>query len=235
MISQPTFFPWLGYFDMIDQVNIFVILDDVDFSKQSWHQRNKFKSKNGLELFTVPVEGTNQNNKINQVKIFNEARVVKKFKSFIHTNYSKSKYFDEYSHDVLNTFDASAKTGNLSNLNIEIIKLFLKILKIKTKTILSSDLNIQKKRSEKIVAICEHFKKDEYFSAIGAKEYLSEDKDIFIKKKIKIFLHNYNHPTYSQLNPPFISKACILDLLFNEGKKSIEIIRKGRKAKTILF
>ena len=59
MISQPTFFPWIGYFDMIDQVNIFVVLDDANFSKQSWHQRNKFKSKKGMELFTVPVKNVN--------------------------------------------------------------------------------------------------------------------------------------------------------------------------------
>ena len=54
-ISQPTFFPWLGYFDMIDQVDKFIILDDVDFSYQSWQHRNNFKTPNGLGFFTVPV------------------------------------------------------------------------------------------------------------------------------------------------------------------------------------
>ena len=54
-LSQPTFFPWIGYYDLIDQSDIFVILDDVKFEKQSWHHRNNFKSKKGLELFTLPV------------------------------------------------------------------------------------------------------------------------------------------------------------------------------------
>ena len=49
-LSQPTFFPWIGYYDLIDQSDIFVILDDVKFEKQSWHHRNNFKSKKGLEL-----------------------------------------------------------------------------------------------------------------------------------------------------------------------------------------
>ena len=100
---------------------------------------------------------------------------------------------------------------------------------------MSSDLKIEEKRSEKIIAICDHFQRKEYFSSLGANEYLTEDKNLFIKKNIKIYLHNYEHPTYSQLYPPFIPNACILDLLFNEGKKSIEIIRQGRKLKKNLF
>ena len=235
MISQPTFFPWIGYFDMIDQVNIFVVLDDANFSKQRWHQRNKFKSKKGMELFTVPVKNVNISSKINQIEIFDTDRVVKKFKKFIITNYSKSKYFELYSQDIFKVFDKFAKKGNLSNLNFEIIKFFLDILKIKTKIFLSSDLKIEEKRSEKIIAICDHFQRKEYFSSLGANEYLTEDKNLFIKKNIKIYLHNYEHPTYSQLYPPFIPNACILDLLFNEGKKSIEIIRQGRKLKKNLF
>ena len=55
MISQPTFFPWIGYFDMISQSDIFIILDDVKFSYQSWQHRNKFKTPKGLEFFTIPV------------------------------------------------------------------------------------------------------------------------------------------------------------------------------------
>lgn len=232
-ISQPTFFPWLGYFDIIDQVDIFVILDDADFSKQSWHQRNKFKTSKKLEWFTVPVNIIG-NKSINEIKIFNKKKLNKKFKNFIITNYSKSKYFKIYSEELLDVFEKNSTNENLAELNISIINFFLKVLNINTKIEISSKINISKKRSEKIITICEYFKEYKYLSSIGAKEYLEIDKKKFIKKNINVFLHSYQHPIYNQLFPPFCSNACILDLVFNEGENSYNIIKKGRQ-KTKFF
>lgn len=233
-ISQPTFFPWLGYFDLIDQVDNFVILDDAEFSKQSWHQRNKFKTFKKLEWFTVPVKVTKIKS-INEIKIFNAEKLYKKFKSFIITNYSKSNYFNIYSEELFYIFKNGSLNENLSELNISIINFFLKILKIKTNIRVSSDMKIIKKRSEKIVSICEYFKEYQYLSSFGAKEYLETDRSIFEKKKINVFLHNYNHPTYNQLYKPFFSNACILDLVFNEGERSYDIIKRGREKNIFLY
>ena len=233
-ISQPTFFPWIGYFDIIDQVDVFVILDDVDFSKQSWHQRNKFKTANDLKWFTIPVKSLPKI-KLNKIEIINSDRLSIKFKKFIQTNYNKSNYYKSYSGDIFEIFEKSILENNLANLNINIINFFLKELKIKTKIKLSSELNINKKRSDKIIKICELFNERKYLSSTGSKIYLEEDKNIFIKKKIDIFLHNYNHPIYRQLFPPFKSYARILDLVFNEGKNSLNIIKKGRNKNFSLF
>ena len=233
-ISQPTFFPWIGYFDIIDQVDIFIILDYVDFSKQSWHQRNKFKTSRKLEWFTVPVK-TEKGKLINEIEICDGQRLFKKFKSFIETNYSRSRYFKTYSKELFKIFEIAAAGGRLVELNIQIIKFFIKQLKIKTKIVLSSDLKINEDRSGKIVNICNHFNKNEYLSSYGARHYLEEDKKIFINKKINAFLHNYQHPEYEQLHTSFLTNACILDLVFNEGKNSLKIIQKGRKDNISLF
>lgn len=233
-ISQPTFFPWIGYFDIIDQVDIFVLLDDVDFSKQSWHQRNKFKTANDLKWFTIPVKSFPKI-KLNKIEIINSDRLSIKFKKFIQTNYNKSNYYKSYSGDIFEIFEKSIVENNLANLNINIINFFLKELKIKTKIKLSSELNINKKKSDKIIKICELFNERKYLSSTGSKIYLEEDKNIFIKKKIDIFLHNYKHPIYKQLYPPFKSYACILDLIFNEGENSLNIIKKGRNKNFSLF
>ena len=233
-ISQPTFFPWIGYFDIIDQVDIFVILDDVDFSKQSWHHRNKFKTAKDLEWFTIPVKSL-PNKRLNKVEIINSERLSIKFKKFIQTNYNKSNYYKSYSDDIFEIFDKSIVENNLANLNINIINFFLKELKINTKIKLSSELNINKKKSDKIIKICELFNERDYLSSTGSKIYLEEDKNIFIKKKINVFLHNYQHPIYIQLFPPFKSYACILDLVFNEGKNSLNVIKKGRNKNFSLF
>ena len=80
VISQPTFFPWIGYFDLIDQADTFVILDDVKFTKQSWQQRNNFKSDKGLVLFTMPIVSNKNENLINEISIFNPDRIKKKIR-----------------------------------------------------------------------------------------------------------------------------------------------------------
>ena len=90
-ISQPTFLPWIGYFDLIDQSDLFVILDDAKFEKQSWQQRNQFKTQNGFELFSIPVLSNNEG-LINEILIFNSKKITNKFVNFLNTNYSKAKY-----------------------------------------------------------------------------------------------------------------------------------------------
>ena len=227
-ISQPTFLPWIGYFDLIDQSDLFIILDDVKFEKQSWQQRNKFKTKNGFELFTIPVISNSQC-LINETLIFNPQKIKKKFANSLTTNYSKSKYFDKYSSLFIELFDKSFDTQSLCSLNINLIKLCLQILEIKKKIIYSSELKIKKRKSEKLIEICKQFNQNDYLSTVGAKEYLLEDKQKFIDKNINVYIHNYECLKYKQLYEPFQNYLSILDLILNEGNKSINIIRSGRK------
>ena len=133
-ISQPTFFPWLGYFDLIDQSEVVVFLDDVDFAKQSWQQRNNFKTIEGLKKFTVPIDIKNSKSKqIKDILIFNSNHVSKKFKQFLKTNYHKSKYFSEYIEDLNTSVLEKMKNYKLITLNFEIIMWCLKVLGIKKK------------------------------------------------------------------------------------------------------
>ena len=144
-ISQPTFLPWIGYFDLIDQSDLFVILDDAKFEKQSWQQRNQFKTQNGFELFSIPVLSNNKG-LINEILIFNSKKITNKFVNFLNTNYSKAKYFDKYSPLFIKLFIECVETKNLCYLNTNLIKLCLQILGIKKKIIYSSELKIKKKK-----------------------------------------------------------------------------------------
>lgn len=233
-LSQPTFFPWIGYFDLIDQSNIFVILDDVKFEKQSWHHRNNFKTKKGLELFSVPIK-SGKSKLIKDIEIFNPERVKKKFKSFLITNYSKAKFFNKYFDIFVEKFNQEINSKKLLYLNIGIIQLTLNLLEIKKKFLFSSSLKIEKKRSDRIIEICKMCNQHQYLSSYGAKNYLLNDKYKFKKNKVEVFLHNYDHPNYDQLFAKFNSFACILDLIMNEGKNSMKIIRSGRKKIQKLF
>ena len=233
-LSQPTFFPWMGYYDLIDQSNIFVILDDVKFEKQSWHHRNNFKTKKGLELFSVPIKEGN-NKLIKDIEIFNPERVKKKFKSFLITNYSKAKFFDKYFNSFNEVFNQELNTKKLLQLNTSIIKLTLSLLEIKKKILFSSSLRVEKKRSDRIIEICKKCDENQYLSSYGAKDYLLNDENNFKTNKIEVYLHNYSHPNYNQLYGKFNPFACILDLFMNEGENSMKIIRSGRKKIQKLF
>jgi hypothetical protein len=227
-ISQPTFFPWLGYFDMINQVDKFIILDDVDYSHQSWQNRNNFKTPDGLKLFTIPTSSSNESKLINDIKIKNVEFVKKKFKKFILSNYSKSRFFNHYKEEFYSVIDTAFSQNNLLHLNFEFIKWIIEILDLKVELNLSSKLKLQTNNIKKILDICNYFNADEYLTTAGSKIYLSGNENLFQKNNIKLRYHNYKHPKYVQLFGPFIEYACILDLLFNEGGKSLSIIKSGR-------
>jgi hypothetical protein len=233
-LSQPTFFPWIGYYDLIDQSNIFVILDDVKFEKQSWHHRNNFKSKKGLELFTLPVL-SGKSKLIKDIELSNPERIQKKFKNFLITNYSKAKFFKTYFPIFIERFNKDSNSKKLLILNSGLINLSLNILQIEKKILFSSSLKVERIRSERIIDICKKCNEENYLSSLGAKEYLLKDQNKFTDNQIEVFLHNYNHPQYNQLYGKFNSYACILDLIMNEGDNSINIIRSGRKKNKKLF
>jgi hypothetical protein len=107
------------------------------------------------------------------------------------------------------------------------IRLFIEILGIKTPITLSSTLNVESERSILLTEICEYNSCRSYLSPRGASEYLWNDREIFEKRDIKVFLQEFNHPNYSQVYDPFIPFASVLDLVFNEGPRSLDIIRSG--------
>ena len=111
-ISQPTFFPWIGYFDIIDQVNIFVILDDVNFDYQSWQHRNNFITAEGLRKFSIQVVSGKKRDIIKNIKIKDNIFFQKKFEKFIYFNYKNSKYFENYFEELKKVIKKSLKNSS---------------------------------------------------------------------------------------------------------------------------
>ena len=226
-IVQPTFMPWCGFFALIDQSDTAVLLDSVSFSKQSWQQRNRIRTEKGLEYLTVPVKTAGRlGQKISDVEIANSDFIVS-MESKILFHYRKAKFFYDYFPTIIDTLKTKAQEQNLAQVNIQMIRLFIEILGIKTPYALSSALNVTTERSVSLTEICEYYSCRDYLSPKGASEYLWDDRDIFKEKNIKVFLQEFEHPIYSQVYDPFIPFASVLDLIFNEGPRSLEIIRSG--------
>lgn len=225
VIMQPTYLPWLGYFDLMDQCDVFVVLDSVQFSKQSWHQKNRIKSSNGELLLTVPVVREFPV-LIKDAKINNQQPWRDKHLKSIQQNYAKAEYFKKYFDPLSEIY--SEQPEKLVDLTIPMILRVKDILGIKCKIARSSEMDISGSKVKLVVDICRQLGADEYLSPAGSKDYIDEN-NIFEKEKIKLAYHDYIHPEYRQLWGEFIPYLSAIDLIFNEGDNSLEIIRSGRR------
>lgn len=228
-ILQPTYLPWIGYFELIDPSDIYVVFDHVQFERKSWQNRNKIKTANGEICLIVPVQKMPQKTPISKIKIsYQQGNPLKNHWKTIELAYKKAKYFEEYKSLFEKVY--SIKYVLLKDLNITIIKLVCEILGIKKNIVFSSELNLEDKdmaKTEKVVNLCKRQGITHLYDAKGAEEFL--DKSLFKKEGISIDFQDYKHSKYSQLWGEFIPYLSVIDLIFNEGDKSLDIIRSGRK------
>jgi len=222
-IRQPGYLPFSGFFKKIMSSDIFVFLDDVQFEKNDWDNRNKIRTSDGSMWLTVPVLHK-FGQKLNEIKIVNDDEWNQKHLKAIQINYQKAPFFETYWYEIKKILDK--KWDRLIDLNYEFIEYFLSKLEIKKKIVKSSDLKIDASGSEKLLKICKELKADTYLSGELGKNYL--DEDIFNEDKIKITYEKYEHPKYFQVYNPFLSNMSIIDLLFNEGEKSSKIIKNAK-------
>jgi len=219
-IHQPEHIPWLGFFHKMSHSEQFLILDTVPFSKNYYQNRNKIRTSNGSQWLTVPVH-KNINTLIKDVTIANDPKWKKKWKDSIYFSYKKSKFFNQYSEVIIDSINNDWEY--LSELNMDLILKISNILKIETKIIRASslpDMNAQK--SQLLLSYCKYLNTDIYFSGISGKEYL--DLDFFSSNDIQVEFQTFYHPIYQQTYEPFIPCMSVLDLIFNHGEASIDII-----------
>jgi hypothetical protein len=222
-LLQPSYLPWIGYFNQVLSVDEFVFLDDVQYTKNDWRNRNRIKTPTGSLWLTLPVNDKNRISSkllINQVEIKNNNDLLKHLTT-IEMNYKKAKYYSEF-YPILKDF-LSQDWKMLSELNIDFIDLVLSYLGIKKKIHKSSDFDIeQTTKMDRIIKICNLFGADRYLSGSAAKDYINID--IFKRSNISVEFQNYDHPYYPQIWGEFISHLSIIDLLLNNGRKSINYI-----------
>ncbi len=234
-IMQPTYLPWMGFFDLIDQVDRFVFLDNVKLEKSSWHVRNRIKSANGPIFLTVTVTAPNGrlNTNINDAELdYRKPWPAKHMKS-LQMCYQKAKHYDEMScfikellsHDYL----------QLSELNIHIIKAISDRLGIKTDYFVSSKMQpIAGVNDARLVGICQKLESKQYLSPQGSAAYLEKKTPggKLVEAGIELFYQNFEHLSYRQRFGEFTSHLSIVDCLMNLGfQDTIDIIRSGRRTK----
>jgi hypothetical protein len=230
-IMQPTYLPWMGYFDLIDQADHFIFLNDVQLSRQSWQTRNRIRGTNGRELMlSIPIQhigGLGQ--MIRDVKVDDQQKWRKKHARSLQQAYARAPYGNEAS--SLWCEFLSGTHEKLVDVTQSAITKVCSVLDITTQLSNSDDYPANVDRIDRLIALCRAVHADTYLSPAGAAGYLAEaDADRhFSDAGIELRFQTYTQPHYNQGKTPFLSNLGIIDLLAHEGyEQALPIIRSGR-------
>ena len=160
-IHQPQFLPWLGYFDKIASSDIFILLDNVQFKKNEWQNRNKIRTPQGWQWLTVPVLH-NFGQKISEVKINNQIKWKDNHLKTLELNYKKSPFFGKYFPFFEELYRQEWEC--LADINIFVIQKMVDLLGIKTKIVKSSDYQATEDNTQRLIDLCKLLKGDQYLS-----------------------------------------------------------------------
>lgn len=224
---QPVYLPWLGLFHKIALCDTYVFLDSVKYLKQDWNNRNKIKGAAGPMWLTVPVAtGGTDNILLPDVRISNEHNWRVKHWRSIRSCYGRAPYFDQYAPFLEDVY--RRKWEFLNELNLHMLQWFLEELGIKVRFLRASELGLEGTKSDLVLDMCRKLGAQTYiFGALGRDYAQVAD---FERAGVELIFQDYRHPQYSQLHGGFASHLSIIDLLFNCGSKSLEVLMQNQEA-----
>lgn len=225
-INQPAYLPWLGYFHRIAASDVHVVLDHVQFEKNSFTNRNKIRTKEGSCWLTVPLKTSGRfgDLAITETEIANERPWAGKHWSSIRLNYSKAKYFQQNADFFEAVFSHS--WPRLNPLLREITAYMLDAFAIRTRILFSSELEPSARKSELVLQLCAKVGATCYLSGSLGRNYL--DEAAFRRAGIAVSYQDFRHPTYTQVYGGFEPFMAAIDLLFNCGPAGLDIIMQGQ-------
>lgn len=227
IITQSNYIPWKGYFDSINQVDIFVIYDDMQYTKRDWRNRNYIKTPQGLKWLSIPVEVSGKfHQKINETLISDKSWNRSHWES-IKQNYKEAPCFKDHK-DWLENLYMNCQFEKLSEVNEYFLKEIGNFLGIKTEFRRSEEFVLSEERTQKMVDICVDLGADNYYSGPSAKAYMIEDK--FTDKGIQLHYFDYSgYPEYPQLFENFEHGVSIIDMIMNLGIETPNYMKSFKK------
>ncbi len=229
-IHQPDFAPYLGFFHRLLLVDIFVMHDDVQFLKGGWHHRDKIKTACGEAWLTVPVKRGGFQRKIYEVELSkDDFSRYKRNLDLLRANYGAAPFFKQY-FPKINELYLSGHS-KLVDLNMDLLIYFFSVFEISVPYIKASELRLDGNGNNKIINILKSLGGTHYLSGTGARAYL--DEKLFEKSGLVVEWQDFFSPVYPQLFGDFIPNLSCLDVVFNCGPKSSEILRSCLKEKSV--
>lgn len=231
---QPEYLPYIGFFYKMAKVDKFILVDHIQFSTGGFQNRNRIRTASdprGWAWLTVPVITSGKGyQKINEVEIDNSIHWGRQHWKAIYFNYKKTPFFDAHEEFFKKLY--SKKWKKLVDLNETIIYYLKEKLEIETPIIKSSEYELKGKKTDLLIELCEKFGANAHLTGSGVKKpggksYIKEES--FGKNNLKHIFSEFKHPVYPQRFKPFIENISTIDLLFNCGPKSLEIIKSSSR------
>jgi hypothetical protein len=226
-VMQPTFLPWAGFFNLIEQADYFVFLDDVQLEKQSWQTRNRLILAGQVRWVIVPVRHHHLSQTIAETEVVDTSHWRDKLARGVSLNYGRHPYYAD-AREVIDYLLAQADVTHLAGLNEKIIRFIASRLRLECQFYRASELRVDGARSNRLAALCKHFGAQEYLSPIGSAQYLEEDGFVTSSSSLLRF-QEYKPQSYLQKGmSEFHSHLSIVDVIANLGwEQTGEYIRKG--------
>lgn len=219
-IHQPHYLPWLRYFEKMARPDVFIVLDNIQYNKNGWQNRNRIKTAAGATLLTVPILEKYQQ-PLHEVRIDNTAPWRKKHWRTIEQAYRKAPFFDAYAAFLADTY--ARPWEFLNDLNRHLLDFFVQALGITTRIVCASELNVPGEATERLVNLVRAVGGGTYYSGAYALDvYL--DAAAMERAGIALKLQEWHAPVYAQLHGPFIPDLSVLDLLMNCGPRSLAVL-----------
>jgi hypothetical protein len=222
-IVQSNYIPWKGYFDLINLVDEFILLDDVQYTRRDWRNRNRIKTPTGPQWLTIPVDSKGRYfQTIRDTVVSDPDWAPRHWRSLQH-NLAAAPHFKTYQ-PVLEELYGTLGERYLSLINYRFLTAICALLGIRTRITWSSDYAIQGRKTERLIDLCQRVGATAYLSGPAARAYI--DENLFRQEGIELHYMDYTgYPEYPQLFPPFDHHVTIVDLLCNVGPEAPKYLK----------
>ena len=222
-ILQPGYLPWVGFFEQMYRVDVFVLYNDVQYTKQDWRNRNRIKTPNGVAYLTVPVGKIPTRTLIKEVRLPADDAWKKRHIRQIRESYLKAPHFGDYFDGIRHCIEGDY--GYLQDLDVALIRVLCRFLGIRnTKILFSSELDYVRTddKSLNLLNICLTLGAGLLYDGNSAQRFL--DERLFGEHDVRVIFQDYSHPLYPQLFGTFVPFLSVIDLLFNAGPRSLNYL-----------
>lgn len=220
---QPGFLMWLGTFDKIARADLFVAFDAVQYERHGYTNRNWIKTHTGPLMLTVPVLAKDHFDKRLCDLEIQPGNWARKHMRSIQLAYMHAPYFEQHYAGVGAILDMFSEGGKLCDLNLDLLRYFMRALGIQVPIVRASDYDFQGSKSQLVLDMCLKLKADKYIFGGQGEGYA--DKEGFRREGVEPIFQQYKHPIYPQLHGAFAPNMSVFDLLANCGPDSLAILK----------
>lgn len=223
-IHQPQFLPWLGYLDKIDQADLFVVLDTVQYKKNEWQNRNRIRTAQGWQWVTVPVLHK-FGQRLNEVRVNQHTDWRAKHLRAFDMHYGRAACRDQFFKGLWNLYQQPWE--QLAALNLAVLRWLLDAFGITTPLRLASEMPLRNDPTDRLIDICRTVDATQYLAGAGAQRYM--DRNRFEASGVRLEMQDFRHPIYTQCYEPFVPGMAAIDMLFTCGDDALRRLRSARR------